>query len=145
MKDRILEFLRTENKTSSQFAEEIGVQASSVSHIISGRNKPSLDFIVKMLQQYDDLSTDWLIFGKGDMYKMDRASDLFGESLGSGSDNIIDIDSHKSTQNTDNETDNEKDKDVDLINAQAPDTKKQGLQKVILVYSDSTFTELKPS
>ena len=77
MKERILEFLKKENKTSSQFAEEIGVQASSVSHIISGRNKPSLDFVVKMLQRFDDLSTDWLIFGKGDMYKDNISEDLF--------------------------------------------------------------------
>ena len=79
MKERILEFLRKENKTSSQFAEEIGVQPSSVSHIISGRNKPSLDFVVKMLQRYDGLNTDWLLFGTGDMYKEQISQDLFAE------------------------------------------------------------------
>ncbi|NLA48821.1 MAG: helix-turn-helix transcriptional regulator, partial [Bacteroidales bacterium] len=42
MKERILEFLKSENKTSAQFAEEIGVQPSGISHILSGRNKPSL-------------------------------------------------------------------------------------------------------
>lgn len=140
MKDRILAFLRTENKTSSQFAEEIGVQASSVSHIISGRNKPSLDFIIKMLQNYSDLSTDWLIFGKGDMFKSDTASDLFSATVKSGSENIIGIDSQKSTQDTDKELD----KDLNLIKTLAPDAKKQGLQKVILVYSDNTFKELNP-
>ena len=53
MKERILEFLRAENKSSAQFAEEIGVQASGISHILSGRNNPSLDFVMKMLEKYN--------------------------------------------------------------------------------------------
>jgi transcriptional regulator with XRE-family HTH domain len=77
MKERILEFLKNENKTSAQFAEEIGVQPSGISHIISGRNNPSLDFVIKMLEKYSFLSADWLIFGKGTMYKEPRMADLF--------------------------------------------------------------------
>ncbi len=69
MKERILEFLKKENKSSSQFAEEIGVQPSGISHILSGRNNPSLDFVLKMLEKYNYLSTEWLLFGKGEMYK----------------------------------------------------------------------------
>ena len=52
MKERIIEFLKAENKSSAQFAEEIGVQPSGISHILSGRNKPSLDFVIKMLEKY---------------------------------------------------------------------------------------------
>jgi transcriptional regulator with XRE-family HTH domain len=80
MKDRILAFLRAENKSSSQFAEEIGVQPSGISHIISGRNKPSLDFIMKMLEKYPFLSTEWLIFGKGEMYRDQSMQELFTEA-----------------------------------------------------------------
>ena len=82
MKERILEFLKTENKTSAQFAEEIGVQPSGISHIISGRNKPSLDFILKMLEKYAYISTDWLLFGRGSMFKEPQMADLFsGQDL----------------------------------------------------------------
>ena len=77
MKERILEFLRNENKTSSQLAEDIGVQPSGISHIISGRNNPSLDFIIKMLEKYSFLSAEWLLFGRGSMYKEPRMADLF--------------------------------------------------------------------
>jgi len=77
MKDRLLEFLRKENKSSAQLAEEIGVQASGISHILSGRNNPSLDFILKMLEKYQFLSSDWLLFGKGSMYKEPRMQSLF--------------------------------------------------------------------
>jgi transcriptional regulator with XRE-family HTH domain len=77
MKDRLLEFLKSENKSSAQLAEEIGVQPSGISHILSGRNNPSLDFILKMLEKYQFLSTDWLLFGKGTMYKDKQMQSLF--------------------------------------------------------------------
>jgi transcriptional regulator with XRE-family HTH domain len=77
MKNRIIEFLRIENKTSAQFAEEIGVQPSGISHIISGRNNPSLDFVIKMLSKYPQVSSDWLLFGKGNMFREGSVSDLF--------------------------------------------------------------------
>ena len=80
MKERLLEFLRTENKSSAQLAEEIGVQPSGISHILSGRNNPSLDFILKMLEKYQFLSTDWLLFGKGTMYKDKQMQSLFDDA-----------------------------------------------------------------
>lgn len=83
MKERILEFLRTENKSSSQFAIEIGVQPSGISHILSGRNNPSLDFVLKMLEKYNYLSTDWLLFGKGPMYREHHDETLF-DGIGQG-------------------------------------------------------------
>ena len=77
MKDRIRSFLDKENKSSSQFAEEVGVQPSGISHILSGRNKPSLDFVLKMLATYKFINTDWLLFGKGEMYKNEENPTLF--------------------------------------------------------------------
>lgn len=58
-------------------AEDIRVQPSGISHILSGRNKPSLDFILKMLEKYPFLSTEWLLFGKGSMYREPTMGDLF--------------------------------------------------------------------
>jgi transcriptional regulator with XRE-family HTH domain len=81
MKERLIEFLKAENKSSAQFAEEIGVQPSGISHILSGRNNPSLDFVLKMLEKYQFLSTDWLLFGKGSMYKDSKMQTLFDEDI----------------------------------------------------------------
>ena len=80
MKERLLEFLKAENKSSAQLAEEIGVQPSGISHILSGRNNPSLDFVLKMLEKYQFLSTDWLLFGKGTMYKDKQMQSLFDDA-----------------------------------------------------------------
>lgn len=66
-----------ENKSSAQLAEEIGVQPSGISHILSGRNKPSLDFVLKMLSRYTFISTEWLLFGRGRMYREPLMANLF--------------------------------------------------------------------
>ena len=52
-------------ESASSFAEKIGVQRSSISHILSGRNKPSLDFIMKVLSYYPEVELYWLLNGKG--------------------------------------------------------------------------------
>lgn len=141
MKDRILQFLRSENKTSSQFAEEIGVQASSISHIISGRNKPSLDFIIKMLQQYDELSTDWLIFGKGEMFRENTASDLFSETTESSYDRHNSNLKDSINQSSENEHVKTSEKIISEMSIQS----KSPVQRVILIYSDNTFREFNPA
>ena len=66
---RLSKFLREQDLTAKQFAEEIGVLNSTVSHILSGRNKPSFDFIEKVLRHYPDLNPDWLILGKSPMIR----------------------------------------------------------------------------
>ena len=50
---------------ASSFADKIGVQRSSLSHLLSGRNKPSLDFILKILEVYPDVDLYWILNGKG--------------------------------------------------------------------------------
>ena len=72
MNFRLQQFLSAENITQAQFADEIGVARASVSHIIAGRNKPGFDFIQSMSRRYPSLNLEWLINGKGRMYKEDR-------------------------------------------------------------------------
>lgn len=68
MNSRLLQFLNAENITQAQFADSIGVARASISHIISGRNKPSYEFISAMMKRYPQLNAEWLILGKGRMY-----------------------------------------------------------------------------
>lgn len=69
MNTRLKQFLAAENITQAQFADSINVVRASVSHVLSGRNNPSFDFIKAMMQRYPNLNIDWLMFGKGRMYK----------------------------------------------------------------------------
>jgi len=55
--------------TASLFADKIGVQRSSISHILSGRNKPSLDFILKVTSVFSEVDMYWLLNGKGEFPK----------------------------------------------------------------------------
>jgi len=64
---RIGLILEVKNLNYSDFAEAIGIQRSMVSHIMSGRNNPSLDVVTKILNTFPDLRSDWLLFGKGAM------------------------------------------------------------------------------
>ncbi len=63
MLERILEVMKEKGLSPSQFADEIGIQRSGMSHLISGRNKPSLEFIMKIMARFPDTDLAWLIQG----------------------------------------------------------------------------------
>ena len=57
---------------ASSFADKIGVQRSSMSHLLSGRNKPSLDFVMKILEVFPEVDLYWVLNGKGDFPKKEE-------------------------------------------------------------------------
>ena len=69
MVERILLVLKVKNLSPSKFADEIGIQRSSMSHIMSGRNLPSLDLIMKIMNKFPDINPEWLMMGIGQMMK----------------------------------------------------------------------------
>ena len=69
LNNRIQKIIQYSMLTASEFADEIGVQRSNISHIISGRNKPSLDFIIKIKDRFPEIQWEWIIEGKGEMTK----------------------------------------------------------------------------
>lgn len=87
MNERLKQFLTMENLSPARFAEILGIQRSGISHLLAGRNKPSFEFIQRMMTAYPDLNYEWLILGKGRPYRNDRTRpenseniDLFTES-----------------------------------------------------------------
>lgn len=62
---RLHEIIAYYNLSASAFADHIGVQRSSISHILSGRNKPSLDFVLKVTKRFPEVELYWLLNGKG--------------------------------------------------------------------------------
>jgi len=143
MRERILEFLRAENKSSAQFAEDIGVQPSGISHILSGRNNPSLDFILKMLEKYRFLSTEWLLFGRGTMYKDTKMQSLFDEfnSL-NGADKSVssgEISSKVDNDIIDNKADN-----VEIGNKKQEPANTSDVKSIVWFFKDNSFKEYFP-
>ncbi|NRD20167.1 helix-turn-helix transcriptional regulator [Winogradskyella eckloniae] len=108
------------NETASSFAEKIGVQRSSISHILSGRNKPSLDFVMKVLHYYPEVELYWLMNGKGIFPK--------------------DLPSAEHTKKTTTPT-------PSLPKSEMLTTKpesKSEIEKIVIFYKDGTFKSYKP-
>lgn len=133
MKDRILQLLEEKAMTLAAFADEIGVERSTMSHIKSGRSNPSLDVALKILERFPEVSTDWLILGKGSM---------FGQITNPYEPTLFD-----QTQPTASYT-------AEYAQKQAPETVLQptslqnepstqrSIVRVILFYDDNTFEQI---
>lgn len=121
--------------TASSFADKIGVQRSSMSHLLSGRNKPSLDFILKITEFFPEVDLYWILNGKGNFPKSDISenqkepvlrmekipNDLFRTSSAEGSD----------------------------LKTESPKTEQKSsyagnVEKIVVFYSNGTFKEYKP-
>jgi transcriptional regulator with XRE-family HTH domain len=69
MIERLQKIMDHAGVTPNKFAAMLGIQRSAISHIMSGRNNPSLTLVQKILKCYPDISADWLLFGDGNMLK----------------------------------------------------------------------------
>ena len=106
--------MKLNNLSASTFADKIGVQRSSVSHILSGRNKPSLEFIQKVLNEFPKVSAEWLINGKTN----------------------IENENTPITPHTTNTTTKEKTTTPTLSNSD------KQIKKIVIFYTDNTFEEI---
>lgn len=81
MEDRIRKFMEYKGISPSELADTIGVQRSNVTHVLKSRNKPSFQFIEKMLQVYPDLNAKWLLLGTGPMVESPAKSRTLFDQL----------------------------------------------------------------
>lgn len=139
MKDRLQQFLTLEQLSPARLSDIIGIQRSGLSHILSGRNKPGFDFIQKLLLKFPSLNAEWLITGKGKMYKEQStpSSDIKQDATTPKfSDYTLFSPEIKQPEPPEN-----------LIKeiTQADGDKNRILKKMIFVYSDKTFSEYFPA
>ena len=76
MHTRLKNWMESEGLKSSRLADNIGVNRATISHILSGRNKPSIDFLQKLLSAYPNLNANWLIIGIGYMNTKKEAKEV---------------------------------------------------------------------
>ncbi len=155
MKERILKLISIEQMTAAKFADVIGVQRSNVSHILSGRNNPSLDFIQKILSSFPNVSIEWLISGKGKMYKKESSpNELFAEPVAANatttnssnqSQNSNDIE--QIPQNSSNfKQETEEPRKQEINTSFFPQfNESKSIERIIVFYKDRTFHEYTPS
>ena len=126
--------------SASSFADKIGVQRSSMSHLLSGRNKPSLDFILKIDEYFQEVDLYWLLNGKGNFPK--------NSEIAEDSNTILDLSNLKEAVSP---TDLFSQIDSVIEKVMPPEkTKQQSLtslqnknsndiEKIIFFYNDGTF------
>lgn len=150
MKNRLQQFINAENISQSQFADRINVARGSVSHIISGRNKPSYEFIQAMIEHFPMVNVEWLMTGKGKMYKdvtkvkevPSAPENLFTATLvteETGGDNVVNAvlpgNGPYPEQKTQPQSDMAPEKAAQNIDNQ------QTIKKIVVFYTNGTFEE----
>ncbi len=116
--NQIMEYYKL---SASAFAEKIRVQRSSISHILSGRNKPSLEFVMKIVKEFDEVELYWLLNGKGSFPKNITTPTL--------------PDAREENQNTSAE----KTTEPKIISSS--EYKKKNIERIVIFYTDGTFNE----
>ena len=83
MHERLKNWMGIEGLKSSALADSIAVNRATISHILSGRNKPSIDFLEKLLNVYPNVNANWLISGIGYMQdNMEKKEVLVSKKIG---------------------------------------------------------------
>lgn len=116
--EKVIEFY---SETASSFAEKIGVQRSSISHILSGRNKPSLDFVLKVLSEFPEVELYWLLNGKGSFPSAPLSEE-------------------KQVQTKNSETSTSK-----KGSASFPTSSDKSIERIVIFYKDGTFKNFEHS
>ena len=160
---RLEELFKKYDLTPSTFADKIGVQRSSISHLLSGRNKPSLDFVLKVQDVFPDVELDWLLHGKGNFDATASKSAL----TSSHSKNLFDQnepvdlkqktsedDFNKSKSNKEYKVENTNPADlfaasfdtssVSSGNGTLDDATGNQIDKIVIFYKNGTFKSFKP-
>jgi transcriptional regulator with XRE-family HTH domain len=140
---RLQKIMEKHDLNASSFAEKINVGRSSISHILSGRNKPSLDFVLAVLKTFDDVDLYWLLNGRGTFPKSPSDSSKKNET--SPAPEKISPPSFLTTSTpkpTDERLDTFEKKHSIEENKNINKGKK--VTKVILLYDDGTFENFIP-
>lgn len=123
---RLKEVCAYYNLTASNFADAIEVQRSSLSHIFSGRNKPSLDFVLKVVSKFPEVDMYWLLNGKGSFPKVNTEN----TTVRSNPPSTPSLFQEKNTS----------EQSSSVINA-AKNSSNKTVTRVLIFYNDGTFEE----
>jgi transcriptional regulator with XRE-family HTH domain len=143
MLDRIKQLMEQKGLTASQFADAMEVPRAVISHVLSGRNKPSLDVILKIASTYSDVNSEWLLLGTGEMLNTlnvntsEKQNPLYADAPTPSEKNLIEDhdDMHGKVQN------NKFEKEVVSKKKEL----KKSIDQVMMFYSDGTFEMFKPA
>jgi transcriptional regulator with XRE-family HTH domain len=138
---RLESLLEYYNLNASSFADKIGVQRSSLSHLLSGRNKPSLDFILKILEVFPEVDLYWILNGKGTFPKTSNAIKTTGSATTNQYSELSKVNLFS------NVLENTIITPAEAINKSVhpQESISDEVEKIVFFYKDGTFKEFKPN
>ncbi|WP_028375238.1 helix-turn-helix domain-containing protein [Leeuwenhoekiella sp. MAR_2009_132] len=126
---------------ATSFADEIEVGRSSISHILSGRNKPSLEFVMKIVSAFPEVELYWLLNGKGSFPKktggLSAAPKLSSNQLQADFESISPSNSESSQQNSQMPH-------TDPVTETLASVKEEAIERIVIFYKDGTFKNFVP-
>ncbi len=158
MKERIKQIMEEENLTAAKFAERLQVSRAVISHILNGRNNPSLDVVIRILNEMDYVNPEWLLNGSGKMYKegvderyIPKEPDLFNQPIEKTSQPSTPVEKASqpsasvekmqgsSLNQSENHTQETESQNVVTIKSSSKE-----ISQIIVYFTDQTFKVFKP-
>ncbi|MDA0176657.1 hypothetical protein C7H62_2508 [Mesoflavibacter sp. HG96] len=131
---RLQKVIEYYGESASSFAEKIGVQRSSISHILSGRNKPSLEFVLKVLSSFPEVELYWLLNGKGNFPAEKNAVEVKPE-----------IPPRPESQNLFSEVEEKTPETNSTSISQIQQHSKKEIERIVIFYKDGSFQNFENS
>ena len=152
MKDRIIKIMDESGLSASKFAEKIGVPRSGLSHVLSGRNKPSLDYVIKLINAFPEVDVNWLLNGvkstsnfenkEADLeavFETNQATQIndslnkLNKQMGGQADKMIDSITNVSSK-----------KQESRPKTEIRDVNSRKVERIVFFYEDGSFKEYTP-
>lgn len=138
--------------SASSFADHMGVGRSSISHILSGRNKPSLDFVMRIVEAYPEVSLQWLLYNEGTFpaasnTEISEGSNPSASTLPESNKTIVsDQDLFSNSENLEDEKQESIKESIATIEETSPvkANSDQAIEKIVVFYKDGTFLSYNP-
>lgn len=138
MKEKLEYLLREKQLTATQLARLLEIQPSGISHIMSGRNKPSFDFVVKILSVFPDINPDWLMLDSDEVYRRGeapRSNPLFDidefDSPSESSSAVLENSELSASQNQVEK--------LSMQNFSSAKNSAKPVDRIVIFYADGTF------
>ena len=138
MKEKLEYLLREKQLTATSLARLLEIQPSGISHIMSGRNKPSFDLVVKILSAFPDINPDWLLLDSDEVYRRGGTSstrDLFGFD-----DNALESEpTFDSQENIEFSESKNQEENLPMHNFSSAKNSGKIVDRIVILYADGTF------
>ena len=139
MKEKLDILLKKKGLSATSLARILGIQPSGLSHILSGRNKPSFDLVVKILRAFPDLNPDWLLLDSEEIFRTEAAQPgdgpLFSDTLPIHQSDTLQ-EAHQNIEFSENNS--EIKNDVSHI-FHRPQNGSKDVERIVVLYTDGTF------